>query len=163
MLTDEELSATSHEEAGKVLEQWRTDDCGQAAIDMMDVDAQLGTSYQEEAVFHDACASPTGPIEEFAYMSFHGDDADRLSLELLVFNEDAEGSTGPLPFEERYKATLRKLSESMKRSQETRKSLKIKTPKTEEYLRSSLVSGVVSSIEKSTNDLQVYLKTIHTA
>lgn len=69
-------------------------------------------------------------------------------------------STSSLPFEARYQATLKKLQESMKRSQETRKSLTMKTTKTEKYARNQSVSGVLSSIEVSSRQLQHYLKNI---
>jgi hypothetical protein len=60
--------------------------------------------------------------------------------------------------EKQYRETLKKLAESMKRTQETRKSLKMKTPKTKKYYRSSKVTGVLFSIEKSTKQLQLYLE-----
>ena len=64
-----------------------------------------------------------------------------------------------LPAEQRYQATLDKLAESMKKSQETRKSLRIKTTETMEYSRWGSISGTLTSIEKSTKELQQYLKT----
>jgi hypothetical protein len=73
------------------------------------------------------------------------------------------GTTKHVAFEERYKLTLSKLAESMKRSQETRKSLQMKTPKTTNYQRSNSVTGVISSIEMSSQQLQVYLKSIRQA
>jgi len=96
-------------------------------------------------------------------MNIGEEEVDRFSLSL--FN-DADGptcgaadKTSSLPFEERYKATLEKLAKSMQRSQETRKSLQMKTPKTEGYSRKSSVKGVLTSIEKSSEQLQSYLKT----
>ncbi|CAB9503853.1 expressed unknown protein [Seminavis robusta] len=67
-------------------------------------------------------------------------------------------STSFLPYDQRYQATLDKLAESMKKSQETRKSLRIKTCETMEYSRWNTVSGTLTSIEKSTQQLQQYLK-----
>lgn len=67
--------------------------------------------------------------------------------------------TSFLPLEQRYEATLEKLTESMKKSQETRKSLRMQTSETAEYTRWNSVSGTLSSIEKSTQQLQQYLKT----
>jgi len=169
MITDEELSATSHEEASKVFEQWQTDDEEQDGMDIMEVDEQIGSILLGEEIFPDPCASPTGPLEELVFMNLGEEDVDRFSLSL--FNDaptttDSSSKNGDktssLPFEERYKATLEKLAESMKRSQETRKSLKMKTTKTEGYARKSSVCGVLSSIEKSTEQLQGYLKTVDT-
>jgi hypothetical protein len=66
--------------------------------------------------------------------------------------------TSFLPIDQRYQATLDKLAESMKKSQETRKSLRIKTTETMEYTRWRSISETVSSIEKSTLQLQQILK-----
>jgi hypothetical protein len=247
-ITDEELSATSHEEACKVFEQWQSDEDDAARnveghedidadLDIMEVDEQIGSNLLGDDIFHDPCVSPTGPLEELVYMNLGEGAIDRFSLSLLstedavtvglgcssalisstsslqdqdhemedhatsssknkkkksgslfdtksnsrnttdsssininknkgngVLNsvnknesDHAHPKTSSLPFEERYQATLQKLAESMKRSQETRKSLQMKTPKTEEYSRHSSVKCVLSSIEKSTQQLQNYL------
>lgn len=245
-ITDEELSATSHEEACKVFEQWQSDEDDAARnaqghedidadLDIMEVDEQIGSNLLGDDIFHDPCVSPTGPLEELVYMNLGEGAIDRFSLSLLstddaavtaglgcisslicgtsslqdqemednttsssknkkksgsLFdtnrnalnstdsssisnnnnnksnsvlksvnneNDNAHSKTSSLPFEERYQATLQKLAESMKRSQETRKSLQMKTPKTEEYSRHSSVKCVLSSIEKSTQQLQNYL------
>ena len=156
-MMDEELSATSSEEASKVFEQWKTQD-EEKDMDIMDVDEQIGSELLD--IFQDPCMSPTGPLDELNYMNLGEADVDRFSLSLLNDVDDgAVDTTSSLPFEERYKATLKKLAESMKRSQVTRQSLSIKTAKTEEYLRNNAsVPGVLSSIEKSTQQLQGYLK-----
>ena len=52
-----------------------------------------------------------------------------------------------------YQGILKTLEASMKRSQETRKSLTMKTPKTEEYNRSGIVTDALSSIENSSRQL----------
>jgi len=152
MMNDEEFS-TASEEASKVFEQWQTD---VEDLDIMEVDEQIGSNLLEDDIFHDPCVSPAGPLEELNLMTFDEEEVDRFSLSLL----DDGDKTSSLPFEERYKATLQKLAESMKRSQETRMSLKMKTSKTEEYERTKSVTGVLSSIEKSTQQLQGYLKNI---
>lgn len=66
-----------------------------------------------------------------------------------------------LSLEEQYRQTLQKLTESMQRSQETRKSLQMKTPKTEKYPRRQSVSKVLTSIEQSSKQLQEYLQKHH--
>ena len=128
-------------------------------MDIMHVDEQLGSNLLEDEIFHDPCVSPTGPLEEIVYMTIEDDDVDRFSLSLMSAVEN--DTTSSLPFEERYKATLQKLAFSKKRSQESRKSLKVKSPKTEQYARIRSVIGVVSSIEKSTEQLQLYLNNAH--
>jgi len=157
MMQDEELSATSHEEASKVFEQWQTDDDQDQDLDIMEVDEQLGSNLLGDDIFHDPCMSPTGPLEELVFMSLDEEDVGRFSLSLL--SDEAADTTSSLPFEERYKVTLEKLAESMKRSQETRKSLSMKTKKTEEYSRTTSVSGVLNMIEKSSQELlKVHIK-----
>jgi hypothetical protein len=157
-MMDEELSAVSSEEASKVFEQWQTDDDDEE-MDIMDVDEQIGSNLLGDDLFPDPCNSPTGPLEELSYLNFDDDEVDKFSLSLLNFTEADEASTSSMPFEERYRESLKKLAESMKRSQETRKSLVMKTDKTKEYLRRSSVHGVIKSIQKSSNQLQAYLNT----
>jgi hypothetical protein len=155
MLNDEELSATSHEEASKVLEQWQADQ--DQDLDIMEVDEQIGSNLLGDDLFDSSCASPAGPLEELDYMNVEEDD-DRFFTPLL--EDETQRTISSLPFEERYAVTLKKLQESMKRSQETRKSLTMKTPKTEKYSRTKSVSGVLSSIEVSSHQLQGYLKNL---
>ena len=134
------------------------------------------------------CNSPTGPIEElrsFSTMNMidcAGDNIDDhcFLVPLLVeenseeedsMDFDDEGSTTctiqhqqqqhqPIIDQKRYQEILKKLEESMKRSQETRKSLTMKTPKTEEYNRTKSITGVISSIESSSRQLNAYLQTM---
>ena len=164
-MMDEEHSAVSSEEASKVFEQWQTDD-NDEEMDIMDVDEQIGSNLLGDELFPDPCASPTGPLEEFSYLNFDDEEVDKFSLSLLNFTSSDEdnasgsstsSSSSSQPFEERYKESLKKLAESMKRSQETRKSLVMKTDKTEEYLRRKSVAGVIRSIEKSSTQLKAYL------
>jgi hypothetical protein len=161
MISDEELTATSHEEANKVFNQWQTDDQDQD-MDIMEVDEQIGSNLLGEDIFIDPCDSPTGPLDEMVYMSLGEQDIDRFSLSLFIDEEDDDALNGKsissLPFDERYKATLQKLAESMQRSQETRKSLQMQTPKTAGYSRRKSVSGVLQSIEKSSKELKFYLQ-----
>lgn len=160
MLNDEELSATSNEEASKVLEQWQADQ--DEDLEIMEVDEQIGSNLLGDDIFGSACASPTGPLEELVLMNIDEED-DRLFAPLLDVHDETPSCapTSSLPFDERYEVTLKKLQESMQRSQETRKSLTMKTTKTEKYARTKSVSGVLSSIEMSSRQLQYYLKNTH--
>lgn len=158
-MMDEEHSAVSSEEASKVFEQWQTDD-NDEEMDIMDVDEQIGSNLLGDELFPDPCASPTGPLEELSYLNFDDEEVDKFSLSLLNFtsaDDDNTNDQDSMPFEERYKESLKKLAESMKRSQETRKSLVMKTDKTEEYMRRASVAGVIRSIEKSSTQLKSYL------
>lgn len=55
---------------------------------------------------------------------------------------------------ERFEASAKSLSESMRRSHETRMSLKLQTVATEKYPRRGSIKGVVKSVEESTERLQ---------
>lgn len=154
MLVEEEPSNTNLEGSDKIFDQWKSEACSvEEELDIMEVDEQIGSNLLGEDIFPDPCMSPTGPLEEIVLMNLEEQDLDRFSLSFLEDNDT-------LPFEERYKATLSKLAESMRRSQETRKSLQMTTSHTKDYSRNSSVSGVISSIEKSSQQLQGYLKSI---
>jgi len=131
-------------------------------FDIMEVEHQI--NLLEDDLLQDPCVSPTGPIEELMTMELDDDDAPFLEYfeDFMPSTISLNDSTSSLPFDERYKATLSKLQESMKRSQETRKSLKIKTTKIQDYETRNL-SGVLSSIERSTEQLQDYLQSLKSA
>jgi hypothetical protein len=201
VVVQEELSATSHQEASKVLEEWQSDhesisennsnDIPEDLASIMEVDEQIGSNLLDDKVFGcgaggivggACCLSPTGPVEEL--MSFcntniliSNEDDERFFAPLLdttndnmiMFMTNCNSSLSDLSMtttaptfvnDERYQEVLKKLAESMKRSQETRKSLTMKTPKTEKYNRSKSVTGVLSSIENSSRQLQTYLQTV---
>jgi uncharacterized protein with von Willebrand factor type A (vWA) domain len=61
-----------------------------------------------------------------------------------------------------FKETFKKLTESMKRSQETRQSLRMTTAKTDKYPRRDSVSKVLNSIESSSRQIDSYLQTLQT-
>lgn len=82
-----------------------------------------------------------------------------LSIETNDYNYDDDDSIG-LPLEERYKATLEKLQASMKRSQETRNCLTMKTATTEEYERVGSVKEILASISASSGQVQKYVTAI---
>jgi hypothetical protein len=168
VMMDEEFSATSNDEAGMLFEHWNTGMDDLLAEEILAVDEQIGSNLLNDEFFQqDPCVSPTGPMEELALLRFDDEDLDRFSLAFLDESDCHLSSSvetiQELPFEERYKATLCKLAESMKRSQETRKSLQMKTPKTKNYQRNHSVNGVLSSIEMSSQQLQSYLKNARTA
>lgn len=76
------------------------------------------------------------------------------------FSFPSQSSPAPILSQERYQDIIQKLEASMKRSQETRKSLTMTTPKMEEYRRKSSVTGVLSSIESSSRQLQTFLQSV---
>ena len=158
---DDELSVSSHSEATKLLEQWQTED--EEEIDIMEVDQQIGSEFLDGVIFDpvNSCASPVGPIEELILVGLE----DVTENMFIPADDDtswsASSSNSPsVEFGEQYKASLRKLSDSMKRSQETRMSLTLKTQKTEKYERSTSVSGVINSTEESSSQLRAYLANV---
>jgi hypothetical protein len=124
-----------------------------------------------------------GPLADLVYMTFDdSQDIDQFSLSLLTSDDDDDdsrtsfrsspstntlGSVEAAPknglsnlvaFEHQYRATLLKLAASMKRSQETRKSLKIETPETKKYFMSQgnkdkSLTSILDQIERSTIQL----------
>lgn len=130
VMQDEELSASSHEEATKVLEQWQTEEDEERRI--MELDEQLGSNLLNDTIFGDAtnyCDSPVGPIEELALI--YMDDTE--AAQIFIPREDSLSSgssvgSSSVDLSEEYKESLRKLSESMNRSRETRMSLTMKSP-----------------------------------
>lgn len=80
-----------------------------------------------------------------------------MSSEKSFSSRTIDDSIG-LPLEERYKITLKKLEASMKRSQETRKCLTMKTSvTTESYERVKSVQEILSSINDSSSEVQKYV------
>mmetsp|Transcript_9891 Transcript_9891/g.23871 ORF Transcript_9891/g.23871 Transcript_9891/m.23871 type:complete len:205 (-) Transcript_9891:442-1056(-) len=82
-----------------------------------------------------------------------------LNVETTDYDHSDDSSIG-LPLEERYKATLEKLQASMKRSQETRNCLTLKTATTESYERTGSVKEILSSIATSSGQVQKYVTSI---
>lgn len=131
---------------------------------------------------HLGCSLPNGNIEDSTFSvtmnSFASlDVVDDLSEEdrrfLAPLLEDSSTTTtdydagyvvtdapSPVMNQERYQEIIKKLEASMKRSQESRKSLYMKTPKMKEYTRKGSVTGVLSSIESSSRQIQTFLKAV---
>jgi hypothetical protein len=100
--------------------------------------------------------SPTAPYEEFG-LAMDIDDLQNIPFLLEDTSDVLDEDRKMLPFDKRLEATAYSLAASMKRSQETRRFLAIKTPKTEEYSRRDSIKGVIESVQKSTEQLQSYL------
>ena len=173
LMQDEELSATSNEEANKVFAEWNADD---DLNEIMEIDEQIGSNLLDDAIFCDEpCLSPTGPLEELVYMNV-GEEQDKFFVPNL---DDCPKNTKTAPTtklepknstatqdkvnsaQDPFAAHFKKLTESMRRSQETRGSLTLKTPTTKKYERTSTVNGVLTSVEKSSMQLQYYLEKDH--
>lgn len=83
-----------------------------------------------------------------------------LNVDTTDLDDDASTASIGLPLEERYKASLEKLEASMKRSQETRNCLTMKTSATESYERLGSVKEIMSSIATSSGQVQKYVTSI---
>jgi len=83
-----------------------------------------------------------------------------LNVDTTDLDDSASTASIGLPLEERYKATLEKLQASMKRSQETRNCLTMKTSATESYERIGSVKEIMSSIATSSGQVQKYVTSI---
>jgi hypothetical protein len=146
MLTDEELSASSR----RVFDEW-ANDRDDDDIELMDVvvDDQLIFDKVGSAEAEDYCLSPTGPLEELIYTDLND---EKFFAPILTSTDDGfETSAAPLHFDERYQTLVKKLEESMRKSQETRVNLTMKSEKTEEkYLE------VLSKTEETSQQLQGY-------
>jgi len=158
---------------------------------LMEVDEQIGENLLGDEVFgggcgvtvgeylHLGCSLPAGTIEEStvsATMNLSEEDRRFLAPLLedssttsmdygagYVVTDEASPYTSPTTIlnQQRYQEIIKKLEASMKRSQETRKSLTMKTHKMKEYTRRGSVTGVLSSIESSSRQLQqTFLQTV---
>lgn len=87
-------------------------------------------------------------------------DAGYIVTDDEVLHQPCASSPSAIVDQQRYQEIMKKLEASMNRSQETRKSLTMKTPKTEKYNRRRSITGVLSSIESSSRQLQNFLQTV---
>ena len=122
-------------------------------FDIMEVDQQIGSNLLADDIFGDG-VSPIGPLDNLALTDTEDDISE---AEESISSQE---TTSSQLFDERYVLTLQKLQESMKRSEKTRKYLKVKTKRTAKYARRKRVRGVLSSIENSSRQVQSYLKTL---
>lgn len=153
------------------------DDDRMSTDDLLEIDRQIGSRFLDAELFGAEsgpyCESPIGPVEElliqfdknehhqflapFLMSESDAEDADAMMMD---DEEEDEPDTVGLSFEERYKATLQKLAFSMKKSQETRKSLTMKTTKTEQYDRLASVKKILTSVATSSDQVQSYVTSI---
>eukprot|EP00543_Licmophora_paradoxa_P004830 CAMPEP_0202457818 /NCGR_PEP_ID=MMETSP1360-20130828/14722_1 /ASSEMBLY_ACC=CAM_ASM_000848 /TAXON_ID=515479 /ORGANISM="Licmophora paradoxa, Strain CCMP2313" /LENGTH=174 /DNA_ID=CAMNT_0049077983 /DNA_START=37 /DNA_END=561 /DNA_ORIENTATION=- len=144
-MCEEPLSSSSKEEVSKVLQEWTSDE-ESVDMDIMEVDEQIGSNFLSDELFGGPCPSPVTPQEEF------------MSLNISSFEDKYFASPAVGVLDQKYKQAFQKLSESMKRSQETRKALYMKTDKAnDEYERRNKIKSVLESIEKSQSQIHSYL------
>ena len=133
---------SSSKEVCKVLEEWTSDD-ESVDMDIMEVDEEIGSNFLCDDLFGDAiCASPTSPHDECMAV-------DNFSAMFLVSEADDK------LVDPRCREAFLKLQESMRRSQETRLALTLKTAAAnDDYMRQQSISTVLASIEASCKQIQ---------
>jgi hypothetical protein len=159
IIDNEEIlpTSSSSKAVNKVLEEWTTDeesisDDEDVDMEIMEVDEEIGSNFLSDEIFGH-CASPVTPQGEFSMNIDRIDDwkflAPPLTSELPAPQEVS-------PFiDARYREAYLKLAESMKRTQESRSCLNLKTEKaTAEYERRPSIDHIILSIEKSTEQLR---------
>jgi hypothetical protein len=168
---DKEGSILAEDEALDDVQQWRNsilgynhDNAMQPSLGSYDDDEEEDDG---DGIFGGAsCDSPTGPFEELEMnaplMLLLDTDgtSDGYNTDMMMDDDKDDASITAMPFEKRYKATLEKLAESMKRSQETRNCLTMKTIRTESYGRLESVKEIVSAIATSSSQVQNYVTSI---
>lgn len=136
IVSPEEDITQSSKEVCKVLEEWTSDE-ESVGVDIMEVDEKIGSNFLCDDLF--------GGQEE---------------VRLNMMDTSCDNFLSPPSDDEmskKYRDAFSKLSESMKRSQETRMALTMKTSKTkDEYSRRQNVADVLAAIEESGMQLQSY-------
>mmetsp|Transcript_25257 Transcript_25257/g.37292 ORF Transcript_25257/g.37292 Transcript_25257/m.37292 type:complete len:176 (+) Transcript_25257:85-612(+) len=124
----------SSAEVCKVLEEWTSDEEESVHLAIMEVDEEIGSDFLSDDLFGGVTMCPPP-------------DVNTAEADGGIFGiEDESSGSSDLSIEE----AMQNLSESMRRSQESRIALKMKTSKiTDKYSRQQSVSEVLSSIEKS--------------
>jgi len=143
-----------------VLGQWPTDNLMSHQDELFDDDHDM---HDPTTTFH------SQPLEELFNNALYLDDYQNidhvqggfldplLNVDTTDLDDSASTASIGLPLEERYKASLQKLEASMKRSQETRNCLTMKTQATESYERIGSVKEIMSSIATSSGQVQKYV------
>lgn len=143
-----------------VLGQWPTDNLMNHQDELFDDDHDM---HDPTTNFH------SQPLEELFNNALYLDDYQNidhvqggfldplLNVDTTDLDDSASTASIGLPLEERYKASLQKLEASMKRSQETRNCLTMKTQATESYERIGSVKEIMSSIATSSGQVQKYV------
>mmetsp|Transcript_23472 Transcript_23472/g.34641 ORF Transcript_23472/g.34641 Transcript_23472/m.34641 type:complete len:174 (-) Transcript_23472:165-686(-) len=128
----------SSKEVCKVLEEWTSDE-ESVDVDIMEVDQKIGSNFLSDDLFGGVtCPSPVTPQEEVRLNMM-----DTSCDNFLVPSSDDDKNKN-------HREAFSKLLESMKRSQETRIALTMKTSKSkDDNSRRQNVTDVLAAIEES--------------
>lgn len=171
MKDDDLLSeASSHSEAAQVYNSWLSED-----EDMNNIVSDEDDDFMQ---LEDEDLLPSG-LEFYDTIAQTMSSDDSIGMMLLSSSQDispptlistssghscsSNGSFVPLPSMEddrtyRFQSTLYKLGESMRRSQESRRSLYARTPDLKDYKRLNSVKRVLQSVEFSTHHVDACCK-----
>jgi hypothetical protein len=182
---DQTLSSSSSYEAIQVLAVWQQEEDSHDVIMSMQLeddeddegllplpdqdheDDQLSSNSNTppEDLFEHVDAVDTA--DSFSFLNRLVADAAQADEEAKKLQQDSTSTDDPPPppegMDEDFQESLEKLMQSMKRSQETRKCLRMKTDKTEKYPRRASVSQVLNSIELSSRQIDSYLQSLQRA
>jgi hypothetical protein len=145
-----------------VFEQWQYSDMDSGVYG---TSRPNNVAVMDEEHGNSADISPTGLSEELYPMmdlNLLGYDGFLMPNHYVDNGSVLEDAINSLPFENRFEPTSQKLAEFMRRSQESRKSLKMEIRETSKYARNESLSGVLDLVEKSTHELQACLETVDT-
>jgi hypothetical protein len=137
------------------LKEWLSDD-DDSDLNIIDFDKQIGSNFFADIIFGDE-----PPQAQLDSMDFDLESDDYYT------RSGSPVSSQNFPFADNaYREAFKNLAESMKRSQETRVSLKLKSPvkqATQHWEeRSNSISTVLYSIENSSRQIQqTYFHTLH--
>lgn len=159
IMDDEEILPSSSSKAvNKVLEEWTTDEesiCDNDDYDMeiMEVDEQIGSDFLSDEIFGH-CASP---VTSQSVFSMNIDGMDNLTILSPPLTSELPAHQEQSPFiDASFRVAYMKLAKSMKRTQESRSCLNLKTDKaTAEYERRPSINDIISSIEQSSEQLRI--------
>jgi len=115
-----DVSPHSNEEARKVLEHWLADDEDED-LEMTEFTKKTNLLSCDRLSRNLSCVSPTESVKKFDGANIDVDETESLSSDA---DESHDTTTSALSFEEIYESALQKLTESMKRSEQTRRTLK---------------------------------------
>ena len=156
VMHEEELPPVK-EEVCTVLKEWTSDE-ESVDVDIMEVDEQIGSNFLCDDLFGGHCPSPVSPQEEFHSLSFYHRTGGEETKFLTPPLSPEYPSAGCSSSDDKYRMAFQNLMASMKKSQETRACLTMKTSKASDaYARRKSVSAVLNSIEQSRCQIQTTL------
>lgn len=172
---DDLLSESSHSEAAQVFQTWQSEDDddimsnpGVVSDEEDDVFMQLeddeGLLPSSLDDFFDTIPQNISSDDSIRMMLLSSQDMPANPPPGFVSNNGSHSSSTSDSFlsaendRVRFQSTVSKLTESMRRSQETRRSLYARTPGLKDYKRLGSVERVLQSVEFSTHHIDTYCK-----